>query len=56
MHCLVMGLSRPAIASMDQGAYESLRKLYNNLDIPGPNIPGAEEMEMTKLCKHPFCK
>lgn len=56
VHCLVMGLSRPAIADMDRGAYEKLRKMYNQLDIPGPDVPRPEEMEMAKLCKHPFCK
>lgn len=56
MHSLAMGLSRPAMAGIDQGAYETLRKLYNDLDIPGPSIVGAEEMEMATLCKHPFCK
>lgn len=56
MHCLVMGLARPAMAGMDHGAYENLRRIYNRLDIPGPLIAPAEEMEITKLCGHPFCK
>ena len=51
-----MGLSKPAMVGADQGAYENLRRIYNRLDIPGPNIAPAEEMEITKLCNHPFCK
>lgn len=56
VHCLVMGLARPAMAGMDRGAYEKLRSIYNNLDIRGPPIVGAEDMEIANLCKHPFCK
>lgn len=51
-----MALARPALANMDQGAYEKLRKMYNRLDIPGPNIAPAAEMEIAKLCTHPFCR
>lgn len=56
VHCLVMGLAKPAMNGVDQGAYEMLRQMYNSLDIPGPNVVGAEDMEINHLCKHPFCK
>lgn len=56
VHCLVMGLSKAAVNGMDQGAYEMLRKMYNSLDIPGPMVVAAEDMEINHLCKHPFCK
>ena len=44
------------MAGLDGGAYERLRNIYNSLDIPGPNIVGAEDMEIATLCKHPFCR
>lgn len=56
VHCLVMALARPALDKMDQGAYEKLRRIYNRLDIPGPNIVPPGEMEISKLCEHPFCR
>ncbi|CBN76793.1 hypothetical protein Esi_0000_0634 [Ectocarpus siliculosus] len=55
VHCLVMMLKRPAILGVDKGSYEKLRKLYNSLDIAGPNIEAAEDMDMAMLCKHQFC-
>lgn len=51
-----MGLARPAMAGLDEGAYEKLRAMYNSLDIAGPAIVAAEDMEIANLCKHPFCK
>lgn len=51
-----MGLARPAMAGVDEGAYEKLRAMYNSLDIAGPAIVAAEDMEIANLCKHPFCK
>lgn len=44
------------MAGLDGGAYERLRKIYNSLDIPGPIISAAEDMEIATLCKHPFCR
>ncbi|CAN0501656.1 unnamed protein product, partial [Ectocarpus sp. 8 AP-2014] len=38
-----------------KGSYEKLRKLYNGLDIAGPDIEAAEDMDMAMLCKHQFC-
>ncbi|CAN0120612.1 unnamed protein product [Ectocarpus sp. 12 AP-2014] len=55
VHCLVMMLRRPAILGVDKGSYEKLRKLYNGLDIAGPDIEAAEDMDMAMLCKHQFC-
>ncbi|CAM9167443.1 unnamed protein product, partial [Ectocarpus sp. 6 AP-2014] len=55
VHCLVMMLKRPAILGVDKGSYEKLRKLYNSLDIAGPVIEAAEDMDMAMLCKHQFC-
>lgn len=51
-----MGLARPAVAGQDKGAYERLRNLYNGLDLRGEPVPPAEEMDIAKLCKQPFCR
>ncbi|CAN0171041.1 unnamed protein product [Ectocarpus sp. 4 AP-2014] len=50
-----MMLRRPAILGVDKGSYEKLRKLYNGLDIAGPDIQAAEDMDMAMLCEHQFC-
>lgn len=56
VHCLLMGLARPAMAAQDKGAYEKLRSLYNGLDIKGELVPPPEEMDIAKLCRQPFCR
>lgn len=56
VHCLLMGLARPAVVGQDEGAYEKLRGMYNALDIKGEAVPPPEEMDIAKLCKQPFCR
>lgn len=51
-----MGLARPAVAGIDRGSYEKLRTMYNGLDIKGPQVVPAEEMEIAHLCKQHFCR
>lgn len=51
-----MGLSRAAVAGKDQGSYEKLRALYNSLDISGPAVVPAQDMEIEKLCDQRFCR